>query len=246
MSLQVVAVANGYPKEPYLQRGYEAFLKSARKFDFDPVILGWGQPWRGLGSKPKLLRKAMLDGTVHSEHIIFADAYDVFFASDPRQILNLFDDFPPAEIVWNAERNCFPRADWADHHPPAQSSFKFFNSGLSVGKRQAYLDIFNQMDVDNRPYDFQRQDGSWHHENDQGWLMEKFLFGQCGDHEPVMKLDTGCRMFLNMVMVEPDDMQIGEGMAVCKETETQPLAFHFAGGAKTAGLMEPILKAFNL
>ncbi len=245
MTLQIVAVANAEPQHDYLIRGWNAFKKSCHRYRFDPVILGYGQKWGGLGSKPKLLKKAIEEGVVNAEYTIFADAFDVAFADNPNEILRRFPEFN-VDILWNAERNCFPRGEWAEMHPPAQSSFRFFNSGLSIGKTEAYHRIFTQMKVEEWVDDHQLPSGQWVHKNDQDDLMAKFLFGQCAPEEPKMTLDTCCWLFQNMVMVEPKDILIAGKMVRNLETGRFPLAFHWAGGSKTAGLMEPILEALEL
>lgn len=246
MKLQIVAVANGYPVHSYLKRGWEAFLKSSRRYGFEPVVLGWGQPWRGLGSKPKLLKKAIEDGLVSAEHILFVDAFDVWFADNPELILSYFKDQSDYQIIWNAEKNCFPDAEWAVHHPPTDSPFKFFNSGMSIGKTSAYHTIFTQMDVESWRDDFQLADGSWCHVNDQQHIMAKFLFGQCSVEEPKMALDQDCQMFQTLTGVEEGELDIKPGCILNLVTGTTPVAFHANGGSKTDGLMEPILKALDL
>lgn len=249
--LQIVAVADGYPHHDYLIRGYEAFLKSSRRYGFEPVMLGWGHPWQGLGSKPKLLKKAIETGVVRADHILFCDSFDVAFAMDPTYLLeryknHLAEDF---RIVWNAEKNCFPEANWAEHHPPSKTPWRFLNSGLSIGDTQAYHQIFTEMKVDEWPDDYQKTDGSWHHTNDQHLIMEKFLFGQCGDHELKMGLDTECSMFQTIIGLENSEFDLidFEGMLFHNlVTDQIPGAIHFNGPAKTAGLMEPILKHLDL
>jgi len=246
MSLQIVAVANGEPTHDYLKRGWEAFLKSSRRYGFEPFVLGWGQPWQGLGSKPKLLKKAVEDGLVSADHLLFVDAFDVWFGSNPENILKLFLMQSDYDIIWNAEKNCFPNADWAKDHPATSSPFKFFNSGMSIGRIGAYHTIFEQMKVDEWPNDYQRKDKSWVHVNDQHHVMEKFLFGQCSEGEPKMALDSGCLMFQTLTGVEANELSIKHGRVLNLFTETCPVAFHANGGSKTAGLMEPILQAFDL
>lgn len=246
MKLQIVAVANGYPQHDYLQRGWEAFLKSSRRYGFEPIILGWAQPWKGLGSKPKLLKKAIEDNTVSSNHILFVDSFDVWFADNPEKILEYFLTQSSHRIIWNAEKNCFPDADWGVHHPKTDSPFKFFNSGMSIGETDAYHTIFKQMNVEDWPDDHQRRDGTWHHVNDQKHIMEKFLFGQCSPDEPKMRLDSECQVFQTLTGVTADELDIQPGIVRNLVTNTSPIAFHANGGSKTAGLMEPILQALNL
>ena len=259
--ITVVAVANGQPAEPYLVRGFNAFKATAAKFGYEPLILGWGQPWKGLGCKPKLLLKAIREGVIKTPYIIFADAFDVWFTSSPSSILsNWMTTFGKQyEITWNAERNCFPRPKWAVHHPPADSSFRYLNSGLSIGRTKAYETILTQMQVElwpddrrrlegedphaNDPDNYNEKNGKWIHRNDQDDIMAKFLFGQCESDEPKMNLDTQCTLFQTLYGVS--DNEITEsGLNI--ETGQTPRAWHSNGPAKTCPITDRLLTSLGL
>lgn len=250
-SLQIVAVANEYPRHDYLVRGYEAFLKSSRRYGFEPVILGWGRPWTGLGSKPKLLKQAIENGTVNAENIIFADAYDVWFATNPANILRKKQGFfPDSRIVWNAEKSCFPDNSLAQHHPITDSPFKYLNSGLSVGDTAAYLECLTEMEVDKWVPDYRQSSGIWVHRNDQDDWMRRFLFGQCPG-QIKMALDHQCELFQTLTGVVSGELRFDHGEVEDERiynltTDTWPMAYHANGPAKTAGLMEPILQHLQL
>lgn len=251
MSIQVVTVLDKEPEWPYLQMGWRAFNRSLERFDHKPLVLGFGEPWRGLGSKPKLLKRAIESGQIEAEHIIFSDALDVAFLADPERFVDAKKCFyKKAKIVWNGEKNCFPRADWAQYHPKTPSPFRFFNSGLSVGRTEDYLKVLTQCKVDERPDDYIKPDGKWHHENDQEFLMEKFLFGQVTKDEPKMAIDTKCCLFQNMVECSMEEFKLVDykGMKCVENLATGsfPLAIHWAGNAKTSGTMEPILSYLDL
>lgn len=245
MNIQLVCVANGEPQASYLQRGFAAFKASAAKHGLEPVILGWGQPWRGLGSKPKLLKRAIEDGTIKSEFILFADAFDVVFAAGIEEIVDrYFHLHDYKKITWNAEMNCFPDADLSGFHPLTMSPWRYFNSGLSIGLTQAYHDIFTQMNVDAWPDDYRKPDGTWHHTNDQGELMKKFLFGQVADNEPRMNLDSRCVLFQTLVGVVPEVLAIDDKGVLNTVTNTRPVIFH-ANGDKESAVYHKLLNHFG-
>lgn len=252
MSLTVVAVANEEPRESYLQRGFGAFKNSCRKHGHEPVILGWAERWRGLGSKPKLLKRAIENRAITTPYILFMDAYDTCFSQPPEYLLRAFQDmretgtFRP-QILWNGERNCFPRAEWANEHTKTPHPYRYFNSGMSIGATEAYYAMLSQIGLDQRPDDHQKPDGSWHHENDQDYLMEKFLFGQCGADEPLMAIDTKAVVFQTLVGETMDTFELLKHQGIRNRiTGTYPGAWHFNGPSKTAGTMEPILHHLGL
>ena len=251
-NLQIVAVADGEPSQPYLVRGFGAFKDSCRKYGHEPIILGWGDRWRGLGSKPKLLKRAIEDHTITAPYILFMDAYDTCLAQPPEYILRAFQDkmidgADQAQILWNGERNCFPRQEWASHHPETPFPYRYFNSGMSIGATEAYHAMLSQIGLDQRPDDHQKPDGSWHHENDQDYLMDKFLHGQCSADEPVMAIDSKADVFQTLVGETMDTFELLPHKGIRNRlTGTYPAAWHWNGSAKTNGTMEPILQHLRL
>jgi len=247
MNLQIVTVADGPPTHSYLVRGWQAFNDSCRRYGFDPVVLGWGQLWGGLGTKPKLLKRAIEDGAVSADYIIFADAFDVVFARDPLQALVTFQENweESYKIMWNAEKPCFPDASLAQFHPESPFPWKYLNSGLSIGTPTSYHQILSEMGVDGWVDDFQ-VNGVWSHKNDQLDVQHKFLFGQCAPHELKMGLDSECSMFQTIIGMDESEFEWENGRFRNKLTGQFPTAIHFNGPAKTDGLMEPILKHLGL
>jgi hypothetical protein len=244
----VVAVADKEPVHDYLIKGWNAFNMSLKRFGHSPVILGWNQTWKGLGSKPKLLKKAIENDQIDSEYLIFSDALDVAFIDSPEAIVEEFNTFYPEDaIVWNAERNCFPCAEWAQFHPDSRYPYKFLNSGLSVGRTMDFLQVLTEMKVDEIPDDRQIYTGQWEHFIDQHFFMEKFLFGQCGEHELKQSVDSQCLIFQTMVGETMDNFELQEGrMIYNKSTGTHPMAIHWNGPSKTAGTMDVILEHLDL
>jgi len=246
MSLQIVCVADKEPTAPYLVRGFAPFKASCVRYGFEPIILGWGQEWRGLGSKPKLLKKAIEDGTITADKIIFADAFDVVFANNPCFIEELWKVYySSAKIVFNAERSCFPDASLADKHPDTPYPFKYLNSGLSIGYTSAYLECLTEMEVDSWPDDHKQADGTYYHRNDQDDWMQRFLFGQCGNQCKIV-LDSKCELFQTLTDCTFNDFEISDVVIRNLITGKVPLAYHANGGAKTGDLWEPILQQLKL
>ena len=244
--LQIVACADREPVASYLISGFRAFRASCARYGFDPIILGWGRPWRGLGSKPKLLKSAIDDGIVTSDHILFMDAFDTWFADSPDEILRVFTENWQSRIVWNAERACFPDASLAQYFDDAGTPYRYLNSGMSIGETDAYMECLREMDVDGWPDDYKDASGTWHHRNDQDDWMRRFLFGQCPG-QVRMSLDNGCRLFQTLTGVEPDEFTFhADGRIENRITRSFPMAFHANGGSKTGGMMERTITHLGL
>lgn len=228
---QLVICANAAPRESYYL--WDALQSYMGKHSITPVVLGWGQPWRGLGSKPKLLQQAIESGTIKPGMILFCDAFDVIFASPLEDIVGNAD---PSVITWNAEKNCFPNANLAGDHPICDSPFRYLNSGMSVGHTDLFLASLLEMKAMEIEEDHRMPDGSMWHANDQDNWMVQFLKGAVP-----MKLDTECKLFQTMCGVSPEDLEFTEDHIRNTVTGSIPKSFHFNGPAKTAGLREPVL-----
>lgn len=238
--MKVVTVANRWPEESYYL--WREFLASLKRYGHEPLVLG-SEPgeYRGLGSKPRLLKQAIESGRIPDERMIFCDAFDVVLAESPEAIARLAQASYGDGIVWNAERNCFPDGTLADKHPATDSSFKYLNSGFGVGRTEDFLKMLEWMKADDIPDDSRNPDGSGNHPNDQDFVMRAFLYGGLG-----MKLDTMCVVCQTLCGVLPEEMDMSGKYIRNRETGGQPMALHWNGPAKTNGTAEPILRKLGL
>ena len=243
-SIQVVTVMGKKPdpvKEWYYRP--ELMIRSCQKFGYTPVILGQKEgEYRGLGSKAKLLKKALHDGTITASHILFVDAFDIVFGASPLDVVNEFlamQAVIPAHpsIIWSSERACFSDASLAPLHPPCKSSFKYLNSGFSVGESGGFRKFYAEFDPDEMIDDYQDAQGTWHFMDDQNHAMVAFLKGSLS-----MALDTNCRICQNYCDVLPEEIEISDKGIRNIETDTYPLIHHFNGPSKSGPMVDPILK----
>lgn len=225
--MKIVTIASHRPQQPYYT--YAEFFASCRRYGHEPIVLGGQkqgvQMYGGLGSKPRLLKQAIESGGITDDWILFCDCFDVVFQSDPLEALQALFKRPEL-IVWNAEKNCFPQTTLAGKHPKSDTSFRFFNSGFSIGKTSAYLDLLKWMNVDWIPDDKQRPDGSWETPNDQELFMRAFLLND------TMGLDTKAEICQTLCGVEENELDFSGDKIRNKETGSTPIAFHINGGCK--------------
>lgn len=238
---KIVTVCNRFPTEPYYC--LNEFIKSLG--DHKPLVLGTQQnEYLGLGSKPKLLYKAIKDGLIDTEFTLFTDCFDAVFQGDPQMVYQawLSEPYKDAEIVISAERNCFPD-DVRDQYDKLniQTSFKYLNSGFIFGRTEAILAALEAMDLPNVPDDYRNEDGSMTHINDQSLWQHLFL------KQPVkMALDTKTIFSNALHSMTLDELDFSGNWIKNKETLNSPCMLHLNGSAKSDGLREPVLKHLNL
>lgn len=237
---EVVTVSSHMPAQDYYC--YDQFIKSLQRELCKPIILGSPETFKGLGSKPKLLLKAIQDKTVDAKHIIFADSWDLVFARSPQEVIEEFKYFN-APFVCSAERNCFP-SDLKDEYDKFEcdTTFKYLNSGFIVADTEALLAVLESMDLSNVPDDyFDEVKNEMVHINDQ------FLFQQAFLKQPVkMALDYHQELSQTMHMVKIEELALmkqgNDPVIMNIETMSTPCTYHFNGGSKTSGTREIILK----
>lgn len=239
MSFKIITVCNRRPSEPYYC--LDSFITSLG--EHEPLVLGTqlGE-YSGLGSKPKLLYKAIKDGLVDNKYIIFCDCWDLVFTINPDRIINEFFYNFNSPLVISSEKNCFP-TDLKEEYDklPYTSSYKYLNSGMIVGETEAMLSVLEAMDLKNVPDDYRQEDGNMFHVNDQ------FLYQQIFLKQPVkIALDYNQVLCNTLHSVTLDELDFSEERIKNIETKSLPCAFHFNGNAKTNGLREPILNHLKL
>jgi hypothetical protein len=179
----VITISNRIPHEPYYF--FPQFMASCTRQGFQPVFLGgppqatgWKNPlYKGLMSKPKLLLEYLLKEGSKFEHVIVCDAWDIIWLTTPEEVIYNFKGIG-RPIVFNAERNCFPRADFKDKFTlitPQDSPYRFLNSGFFVGETAAVIQMLQEMHLENIPDDSKNPDGSWNTPNDQEFYQQWFL-----------------------------------------------------------------------
>jgi hypothetical protein len=217
-------------------------LASCRRFGHEPLILGWGQPWGGLGNKPRLLLKAIESGQITDDHILFLDAFDTVLARPPCDIMAAYAAYA-APIVWGAERNLFPDigCDRDAVFPASLGGFRYLNSGVCVAETDAMLAALKCIKADEIPDDHKSADGAHDvNPNDQEIWLNAFADMSMW-HIPRMQLDTECRIALNMHSVSPDEMDVSRERIRIKCSGVEPCIFHANGNAKDSGMLALVL-----
>lgn len=238
MTTTVVTVSNRTPTESYYRM--DAWRDSITRFGVAPVVIGMGEPWAGLVSKPRHLLKWLRSGACKSECLIFTDSWDVLFVKSPDAIAEEWRELGSPWIC-GAERALFPPGD-ESAWPQSGTPYRFLNSGAIISTPTDMLAVLEAMNPDALPDDHENPDGSHFHSNDQAWLQDLFL------KQPIpMRLDTECRFIWNLCDVPPESARLYlNGAAENLETKTFPGILHANGGAKEGAIFLEVLKKLNL
>jgi hypothetical protein len=238
MKVNVVTVTNRIPTEPYYR--FHAWKGSLARYGVEPVVLGLGERWDGLVTKPRRLLKWLRGPGQGSDCMIFTDSWDVLFVKSPEQIAEEWKEMGRPWIC-GAERALFPPAD-TSVWPECTTPYRFLNSGAIVSSPEQMLAVLLAMDPDKLPDDHEKPDGTPFHSNDQEWLQQLFL------KQPIpMVLDTECKLIWNLCDVPRESAHIhGDGSIRNADTGTWPGILHANGGAKEGPIFLEVLKLLNL
>lgn len=242
MSYRIVTISNREPQQEYYT--YKHLHKSARGQDI--LVLGQNLgEYTGLSDKPRILHKAISDGLIKEDIVLFIDAWDVVFATEPKEAVLRFIS-RNVDVIIGAEKNCFPGNfkkeydRWAEGY---NSSYKYLNSGVILAKRDALMEILEAMDAPNLPVDYHDgRTGRNFHFNDQAYYMDLAL------RQPVdIELDRSCWIAQNMQDVAEGEIEFcDDGRIKNIETGEKPSIVHWNGSSKDKWSREPILKHLNL
>ena len=121
--------------------------------------------------------------------VLFTDAYDVAYFGTQSDILSTYNSFAKP-IVFGGEKHCNPDPIRKHDYPDTTSEFPYLNSGLFIGKVWALRQCM-QGYAYNDAHD------------DQRYWTSKYL-----QHQDLITIDRGARMFLNTVDIDMNMFQI--------------------------------------
>ena len=193
-------------------------LDSAAKVGSNVILVGEGKDsfdmsFTGGGVKLNLMREKLKDYD-DNELMIFCDGYDTFLTLDTETIQERFLSFN-SEIVFSAEKVCWPDEKLADSYPESETSYRYLNSGTYVGRIGAVKRLLQTAIEDE--------------DDDQRYITQKFLSGNFD-----IKLDTECYIF----QTNSSDCIYQNGYLYNPETHCYPAVYHGNGGAAVEPVMD--------
>lgn len=204
----------------------DRFKKSCAYYNIPYKILGLGQEWSGGraengvllepggGQKVNLLKEELINWPNPQDHIImFTDSYDVVFNSSPFEIIEKFRKFR-SNIVFSAEKDCWPNRELESQYPDSPTDYKFLNSGGFIGYADRILEVLKSRDIDNS-YD------------DQLFYTEMF-FNKLNTDDKII-LDYYQEIFQTLNMSTEDVEVLKQSQMKNKVTQSIPCVVHANG-----------------
>lgn len=216
--------------------GYRRYLHSAERNNINPIVLGFGQEWKGGdnikamaggGWKVNLLKEALKDHENDLETIVlFTDGYDVMFLSNINLIQTTFVN-TGHRILFGAEAACWPDKSLSEDYPTVKGSQKrYLNSGMFIGYVPEIIKLLNRESIGNT-------------DDDQLFFTHAYLDKEFRE-EVKMGLDIDSAIFQNLngattdvELTAPKDTD-APGSQILRNvfTLTSPMVVHGNGPSK--------------
>ena len=184
--------------------------QSAKRHGITYLNLGQGVEWdggtmagQGGGHKINLVR-SHIQTLPDEDLVLFVDGYDVLFTDNIHSIKERFDGFD-CDILFAAEKSCWPEPTIAPQFPMTPTPYKYLNSGVYMGKVARLNHFFSEVVANGQ--------------DDQLWMQKRYL----GANGLNVKLDHEGYIFQCDDEVSYNGQQISNGMCC-------PCIYHGNGG----------------
>ena len=187
------------------------------------INIGKNVEWRGGtmqgpggGQKVNLMKK-YLSSIDEDTIVMFIDGYDTFISSNKETILERYLGFNK-DIVFSAEKVCWPDKSLESLHPSSHTQYKYLNSGTYIGTVKALKTLFAAPIED--------------HEDDQLYMQKAFLRNQKN-----IALDVESYIFFCLAAAEKD-IKISKNSIINSATNCTTCVIHGNGGEATKECFE--------
>lgn len=136
----VITVATDESKSVLLRTSAERQSITLNNLGSGVVWEGGDMTSPGGGQKVNLV-KGFLQGIGDEDIVMFVDGYDVIINDNMTTILERYNDMG-ADIVFAAEKTCWPDKSIAEQFPKPHTEYRYLNSGLYIGTAGALKRVF--------------------------------------------------------------------------------------------------------
>lgn len=187
--------------------------KSCEKFKIELKIFGWGQTWKGLGWRQRVLYQSLRRYRLKYNYVLFVDGYDCIFLYPLKEIMSKFLSLN-TRLLFGAEVVSHPLAPQCYPPSPAPGRYRYLNAGGFIGEIKYVLELMSRLGIPKMKDDFY----------DQLRYAEAFVSGQTE-----ITLDYQSDIF-QCLFFASNDLEIREQRIVNRVTGSMPCIIHGNGG----------------
>jgi hypothetical protein len=189
--------------------GLLQFIKSVDKFKWDYHIVR-GTEWHNFGTKHVKILEYVSTLSSDYTHVFVVDSHDVCVLGTMNEALSKLSD---DDIVFNAEKACWPDQSQEIRYPPCQYKTRFLNGGVCFARKDVYLDLAKQI----------------RSSDDDQRVFTKYYLDKTRFKDKVITLDTSCKVFQCYSFVESGEFTFTSDTLINAMTNTRPVIIHGNG-----------------
>jgi hypothetical protein len=164
--------------------------------------------WKGFGTKIIGLYEHLVND--YDDDFIYLDAYDNYCIAPPDEFN--YKHRGGTGLIISAEKGCYPDSHNMGKFPSVPHEWKYLNSGQIYGRRDVFMNLFEQ-----NPVQFE--------DDDQRWYTDRFL-----ERWSSISLDY-CNIFQSVAFEVEGDFTLTYNRLYNNKTHTFPMFIH--GNGKT-------------
>jgi len=158
-----------------------------------------------------------LKGIDLETYVLVCDAYDVLTIKNltNEKLFNVIkNNFDLEKIIFNAEKNCYPNTGLINLYPNVDSSWRFLNAGIYVGKARNIINMLENL--------LPKMKGR----------MDQEIFSiSYVNKEFNIDIDFKCKVFQTLVGLNNNDLKIDDDKIINNKTGTMPVLIHGNGNS---------------
>lgn len=125
------------------ERYFDSFIDSLKKYNIEPIILGWGVKYTGHLMKDDLLEEYLTNNT-KNDIIIFCDAFDCILIRDPKLLEQKFIESQKNLIV-STEKSDNDIYNYFKNFYFKNKKDENLNTGMIIGYRDTFLELLREV-----------------------------------------------------------------------------------------------------
>lgn len=173
-------------------------------WDYHTIV----KEWKGFGTKIIGLYEYLVNS--YDDDFIYLDAYDNYCIAPPDEFN--YKHRGGTGLIISTEKGCYPDIGNMGKFPSVPHEWKYLNSGQIYGRRDVFMNLFEQ-----NPVQFE--------DDDQRWYTERYL-----ERRSSISLDY-CNIFQSVAFEVEGDFTLTYNRLYNNKTHTFPMFIH--GNGKT-------------
>jgi len=173
-------------------------------WDYHTIV----KEWKGFGTKIIGLYEYLVNS--YDDDFIYLDAYDNYCIAPPDEFN--YKHRGGTGLIISTEKGCYPDIQNMGKFPSVPHEWKYLNSGQIYGRRDVFMNLFEQ-----NPVRFE--------DDDQRWYTERYL-----ERSSSISLDY-CNIFQSVAFEVEGDFTLTYNRLYNNKTHTFPMFIH--GNGKT-------------